>query len=96
MIWRLSHAFGIAHAHCSIAYERLLAEPHETIRTMLAAAGWPGVDVAPLAALVSPPRESRWAAWAPAEWFEAHEAACEEVLAREVPRLHPSPAAPTS
>lgn len=86
LLWRLSHALGVQHAHCSIAYERLLAAPAETITTVLDAAGWSGVDVAPLAALVAPGSEGRWASWAPAAWFEEHEAACEAVLAREFGR----------
>lgn len=85
-IWRLSHAIGVQHAHLSIDYDTLLAQPAATIAAVLQAAQWPGVDVAPLAALVTPPRESRWAAWAPAAWFDEHEAACEGVLAREVGR----------
>ncbi|MCC6989081.1 MAG: sulfotransferase [Acidobacteria bacterium] len=86
LLWRLSHALGVQHADVSIAYEQLLAAPGPTIATMLEAAHWPGVDVAPLAALVAPGREGRWASWAPAAWFEEHEAACEAVLAREFGR----------
>lgn len=86
LLWRLSHALGVQHADLSIAYEHLIAEPHQTIAAILGAAHWPGVDVAPLAALVVSGRQERWRTWAPAEWFEEHEAACEAVLAREFGR----------
>lgn len=85
-IWRLSHAVGVQHAHLSIAYESLTAQPAATLATVLQAAHWPGADVTALATLVAPRRESRWADWAPAAWFDEHEAACEAVLARELGR----------
>lgn len=82
LIWRLSHAAGVAHADVSVSYESLVADPAATLRTVFAAIDWPGVELAPLTALVGPPSPSRWAAWAPAEWFDREEAACEAVLAR--------------
>lgn len=82
LIWRLSHAAGVQHADVSIAYESLVAQPVSTLQTVFDAVGWRDVDLAPLAALVGPATPSRWAAWAPADWFDREEAACEAVLAR--------------
>lgn len=82
MIWRLSHAAGVAHADVSIRYESLVAAPAATMRAALDASAWPGVDVAPLTAIVGAATPSRWAAWAPAEWFDREEAACEAILLR--------------
>ncbi|MFN7976670.1 MAG: sulfotransferase [Vicinamibacterales bacterium] len=91
LLWRLSHAAGVQHADVSIAYESLVAEPVPTLRRVFGAIGWHDVDPAPLVGIVGPPTPSRWAAWAPAEWFDREEAACEAVLARD---FAPPPARP--
>lgn len=94
LIWRLSHAAGVRHADVSISYESLVARPAPTLQAVFDAIGWPGVDVAPLTALVGAATPSRWATWASAEWFDREEAACEAVLARALGPAAPTPAAP--
>ena len=78
-IWRLSHAFGRRYAHASICYETLCAEPEAELARLMHAAGIAEFDRAALRSLIVP-QKSRWSQYAPAAWFEAHEAACESVL----------------
>lgn len=89
LLWRLSHHYGTAYAHASVAFEDLVAQPRAEIARLLDAAQWPDVDLAPLVALVKPVRSGGWTDFAPATWFAEHEAACERVLARELGALPP-------
>jgi hypothetical protein len=87
LLWRLSHHYGSAYAHASVAFEDLVAQPRTEIARLLDAAQWPDVDLDPLVALVKPVRSGGWTTFAPATWFAEHEAACEQILARELPPL---------
>lgn len=89
LLWRLSHHYGSAYAHASIAFEDLVARPRQVMTRVLDTAEWPGVDVEALVALVRPVKSGGWADFAPASWFAAHEAACEQILARELGPLPP-------
>lgn len=89
LLWRLSHLYGSAYAHRSIAFEDLVARPREVISDLLEAAEWPGTDLETLVGHVRPVKSGAWANFAPASWFAAHEAACEQILARELGPLPP-------
>jgi Sulfotransferase family len=89
LLWRLSHHYGSAYAHASVAFEDLVARPRAVIAGLLEAAEWPDVDLDPLVGLVRPARSGGWADFAPASWFVAHEAACEQILARALGPLTP-------
>jgi len=89
LLWRLSHHYGCAFAHASVAFEDLVAQPRVEIARLFAAAEWPDVDLDPLVALVKPVRSGGWASFAPSAWFEDHEAACERTLARALGPLPP-------
>lgn len=89
LLWRLSHHYGNAYAHASVAFEDLVAQPRTEIAKLLEAAHWPDVDLEPLVALVKPVRSGGWTDFAPATWFADHEAACEQILARELGPLPP-------
>lgn len=89
LLWRLSHHYGRAYAHASVSFEDLVAQPRVALASLLDAAQWPGVDLEPLVALVQPVRSGGWERFAPAAWFEDHEAACERILARELGPLPP-------
>jgi hypothetical protein len=80
-IWKLSYLFGRQYAHHSVAFEDLTAAPGPCLDKMFAALGIPGAPVDRLAQLVEKPRSGRWREYAPEEWFRAHEAAAEAVLA---------------
>jgi Sulfotransferase family len=79
-IWKLSYMFGAAHAHHSVAFETLIANPEFELRRLFRAAGIDAGDLRPLTALVEP-IPSRWTRYASDDWFRGHEAACETVLA---------------
>ncbi len=89
LMWRLSHHYGRAFAHASVAFEDLVAQPRVEMARLLEAAQWPEMDLDPLVALVKPVRGGAWADFAPAAWFADHEAACEEILTRELGPLPP-------
>jgi hypothetical protein len=80
LIWRLSYVFGAALADHSLAYEDLVQSPRPTIAELMRVLD---IDVGTerLAALVTGGAVGRWREFADAAWFEAHEAACEPVLA---------------
>jgi hypothetical protein len=80
-IWKLSYVFGRSYADYSLAFERLVEDPRHAITRMFEALEVDCADVRPLTGLVSAPGADKWRRFAPASWFEAHEAACEEVLA---------------
>jgi hypothetical protein len=79
-IWKLSYMFGTAHAHHSVAFETLIADPAVELRTLFDVAGIDAGDLRPLTALIEP-IPSRWVRYASDDWFKGHEAACEAVLA---------------
>jgi hypothetical protein len=79
LIWRLSYIFGVAFADHSLAYEDLVGSPEATIRHAALAAGL-DVDARGLAPLVIGGATGRWRQFAEADWYEAHESACEAIL----------------
>ncbi|RMF67896.1 MAG: sulfotransferase [Alphaproteobacteria bacterium] len=85
MIWRLSHAAGLAHADLSIAYEDLCADPVVPVRAALELVGrdLPRKAADPLRALSLGPRRPRWPEYASDAWFAAIEAEGERRLARQ-------------
>jgi hypothetical protein len=87
-LWKLSYIFGAAHAHHSVAFEALTADPEVEMRRLFRAAGVEAGDLRPLTALVEP-TPSRWTRYATDDWFRGHEEACETVLAE----FFPAPAA---
>lgn len=89
LLWRLSHHYGTAYAHASIAFEDIVAQPRATIARLLEVAEWPAVNLDPLVDIVKPVRSGGWVDFAPASWFANHEAACEDVLARALSPLPP-------
>jgi hypothetical protein len=78
-IWRLSYWFGVTHAHYSLSFERLTANPTTELERLFHAIGLGGADVSRSAALVTS-APSRWTRYADEDWFRAHEMRCEQVL----------------
>jgi len=78
-IWKLSYCFGVTYAHHSLSFERLAANPARELEHLFRVTGLAGLDVAQIAALVTP-TPSRWSRYADDDWFRAHEVQCEQVL----------------
>jgi hypothetical protein len=78
-IWKLSYLFGKRYADYSLAFEDLCGDPDAHLPELLRAAD-AAADVEGLKKLIDRPKGGRWKAYADAEWFEAHESACEAVL----------------
>lgn len=80
-LWKLSYLHGRHYATCSLAFETLVTQPQSTLRELLQAVSWPvPQDLGALCALIQAPPLERWREYASADWFEAHEAACEAEL----------------
>jgi len=92
-IWKLSYLFGREHAHFSIGFEDLVADPRARLVEMFEAADVRGYDLDRLVALLVKPDVGKWKEYADAAWFERHEAECERVLARFLGTAEPAPRA---
>jgi hypothetical protein len=91
-LWKLSYLFGRKHAHHSVAFEHLVADPDAQLPPLFAAAGIERYDVDRLKALIVRPAVGKWKEYAGDNWFRNHETACEKVLAGflgSVPALEP-------
>lgn len=80
-LWRLSHAYGQQYADQSIAYETLVGDFRGTFGQVAKVFGLEGVDLEALSGLSEAADGMTWTGYAPAEWFDAIEQACERVLA---------------
>jgi sulfotransferase family protein len=80
-IWRLSYAFGLAYAHYSISFERLVEHPAAEITKLLAAVRTDHRDLDTLTSCVVQTGVGKWREYASNEWFQRIEAGCETVLA---------------
>ncbi|MEP7306661.1 MAG: sulfotransferase [Acidobacteriota bacterium] len=78
-IWKLSYWFGVTHAHHSLSFEQLAANPPGELEQLFRVVGLANVDVSQSAALVTPP-PSRWPRYADDGWFRQHEERCELIL----------------
>jgi hypothetical protein len=83
LLWRLSYLFGRTFADASFAYEDLLRSPDSEVARWFLAAGLDPQRAPNARDLVrgSAPRSQEWA---PSTWFDEREAACDEMLAREL------------
>ncbi|HEV3006806.1 MAG TPA: sulfotransferase, partial [Pirellulales bacterium] len=80
-LWRLSHLYGVCHAHLSLAYEQLADEPEAELERLFGSLDVTGADIGHLCSLVERPGAPRWPQYADDSWFREHEARCEEMLA---------------
>src|SRR5262249_32631762 len=79
-LWKLSYLFGRAHADHSLAFEDLLRDPEYQLAELFRKFSVTFPDMSKLKSLIVQPRAARWRAYAPEEWFQEQEAACERVL----------------
>jgi hypothetical protein len=89
-IWKLSFWFGVTHAHHSVSFEALTANPRRELEQLFQVVGITDANYGRLTALVEP-TPSRWPKYAPDDWFRAHEEACENVLRDFFANLEGSP-----
>ena len=88
LLWRLSQIFGETYADYSIKYEDLAAAPVLILKDCLATIEAPPVSEdawAALGGLVQPRKAPLWEEFAPREWFEEQEAACDRMLKTMLP-----------
>lgn len=79
-LWKLSYLFGRKYADVSIRFEDLVEDPRSALSETVDLLGLGSVDWDRLCAIVEPPELAKWRNYAAADWFAAHEAACEDVL----------------
>jgi hypothetical protein len=80
-LWKLSYLFGRAHAHHSVCFEELVADPVRQLEALFEATGVEGYDLDRLTGLMVKPALGKWKDYAADTWFRGHESACEAVLA---------------
>jgi hypothetical protein len=90
-VWKLSYLFGRWHAHYSLAFEDLTANPRVCLGELFRALNLSNVRPEDLEHLIETPQRDRWKSYAEDAWFRGHEAACEEVLAEFFRRTPPAP-----
>ena len=84
-VWKLSYLYGTSYAHCSLAFEQLVADPKEVLSRLLDQVHLMGVDLAPALAIIEPPEMGKWKHYADAAWFQDIELKCEQTLADFLP-----------
>jgi hypothetical protein len=89
-IWKLSYLYGKCNAHYSLSFEELVQNPETTLTNLFAALNVTGYNLAGLMDLMSPPDLGRWRQYADSDWFERHEAACEQELAAFLGETEPA------
>lgn len=79
-LWKLSYLFAAEYADCFVKLEELLEDPKGQLHCLFEKLDLPVADWQTFSQLVAPVELGKWTKYASQDWFQSHEAHCEEIL----------------